>query len=206
MKLDWAISCLFCFLSFCSYFRGRSSQITPQSTWLMDKVIETINVFDSSNIVAVVTKIDHFNTRLLLSHITKALRSNRGTEVPISCETNYTEVFSRCFFAVFSRRILVENEKMCPTLTVGSFFRHERSTFLFSSFVQQLGGGSKHSKSQNLVQNKKKETNGRPGKHNKGPKFDISNFFRHYETFFRIFLLQQRLPLQFFTFPPLPIF
>ena len=94
---------------------------------------------------------------------------------------------------------------MCPTLTVGSFFRHEMSTFLFSSFVQQLGGGSKrggskHSKSQNLVQNKKKETNGCPGKHNKGPKLDISNFFWHYETFFRIFLLQQA-PSSIFYIP-----
>ena len=87
---------------------------------------------------------------------------------------------------------------MCPTLTVGSFFSHERSTFLFSSFVQKLGGGSKrggskHSKSQNLVQNKKKETNGRPGKHNKGPKLDISIFFGTMRHFFEIFFVTGKI-------------
>ena len=53
---------------------------------------------------------------------------------------------------------------------------------------------------------KQKETNGRPRKHNKGPKLHTSNFFRHYETFFRIFLLQQKLPLSIFDISSTSIF
>ena len=52
-----------------------------------------------------------------------------------------------------------------------------------------------------LCKTKRKETNGRPGKHNKGPKLDISNFFRHYETFFRICFVTTKAPPSIFYIP-----
>ena len=62
---------------------------------------------------------------------------------------------------------------MCPTLTVGSFFRHERSTFLF---ICSTTSNLKNFKPQQLqpqkrVQNEKKKQNRRPEarKHTKDP-------------------------------------
>ena len=48
-----------------------------------------------------------------------------------------------------------------------------------------------------LCKTKKKETNGRPGKHNKGPKLDTSNFFGTMRLFSKYFL-SPKGPLQFF--------
>ena len=55
-----------------------------------------------------------------------------------------------------------------------------------------------------LCKTKKKETNGRPGKHNKGPKLGISIFFgtmRHFFDFFvtgKFFKVSEGIPFSYF--------
>ena len=62
---------------------------------------------------------------------------------------------------------------MCPTITVGSFFRHERSTFLFiCSTTSNLNNFKPQQlQPQKRVQNEKKKQNRRPQprKHTKDP-------------------------------------
>ena len=62
---------------------------------------------------------------------------------------------------------------MCPTLTVGSFFRHERSTFLFICSTTSNFNNFKPQQlqPQKRVLNEKKKQNRRPGprKHTKDP-------------------------------------
>ena len=70
---------------------------------------------------------------------------------------------------------------MCPTLTVGSFFTHERSTFLFNNVKpQQL-------QPQKRVQNEKKKQNRRPEhrKHTKNSHIapPVFGTMRRFETF-----------------------
>ena len=78
---------------------------------------------------------------------------------------------------------------MCPTLTVGSFFRHERSTFLFiCSTTSNLNNfKAQQLQPQKRVQNEKKKQNRRPEprKHAKNPHIAPLFFgtMRLFETF-----------------------
>ena len=78
---------------------------------------------------------------------------------------------------------------MCPTLTVGSFFRHERSTFLFicSTTSNLINLKPQQLQPQKRVQNEKKKQNRRPEprKHTKNPHIAPLFFgtMRLFETF-----------------------
>ena len=82
---------------------------------------------------------------------------------------------------------------MCPTITVGSFFRHESSTFLFiCSTTSNLNNFKPQQlKPQKRIQNEKRKQNRRPQprKHTKDP-----TFFRHYATFFEVFWIAPEGP------------
>ena len=93
-------------------------------------------------------------------------------------------------------------EEKCPTLTVGSFFRRVRSTFLFICWTTWMFKTYSNSKRQSHVQSKKKR-NKRPElrQHTKDPPLAFLvflTFFRHYETFLKIFWVHQRVPLLFY--------
>ena len=78
---------------------------------------------------------------------------------------------------------------MCPTITVGSFFRHERSTFLFICSTTSNFNNFKPQQlqPQKRVQNEKKKQNRRPQprKHTLAP------------LFLKFFGLHQRVPPSF---------
>ena len=84
---------------------------------------------------------------------------------------------------------------MCPTITVCSFFRHERSTFLFiCSTTSNLNSFKPQQlQPQKRVQSEKKKQNRRPQlrKHANDP---TPTFFRHYATFFGVFWIAPEGP------------
>ena len=90
---------------------------------------------------------------------------------------------------------------MCPTLTVGSFFRHERSTFLFicSTTSNRNNFEPQQLEPQKRVQNKKKKQNRRPEprNHTKDPLI-APLFFGTMRLFLKPFGLHQRVPPSFF--------
>ena len=78
---------------------------------------------------------------------------------------------------------------MCPTLTVGSFFRHERSIFLFICSVRP-----KHTANHRTPPSKIIKPTSRTLKTTKDPRFGYLgvfnlDFFLHYEAFFKNFLI-----------------
>ena len=79
---------------------------------------------------------------------------------------------------------------MCPTITVGSFFRHERSTFLFICSTTSNFNNFKPQQlqPQKRVQNEKKKQNRRPQprKHTLAPLF--------FSTFFEVFWIAPEGP------------
>ena len=89
---------------------------------------------------------------------------------------------------------------MCPTITVGSFFRHERSTFLFiCSTTSNLNNFKPQQlQPQKRVQNEKKKQNRRPQprKHTKDPTL-APLFFGTMRLFLKFFGLHQRVPPSF---------
>ena len=82
---------------------------------------------------------------------------------------------------------------MCPTITVGSFFRHERSTFLFICSTTSNFNNFKPQQlqPQKRVQNEKKKQNRRPQprKHTLAPLF--------FSTFFEVFWIAPEGPPSF---------
>ena len=86
---------------------------------------------------------------------------------------------------------------MSPTITVGSFFRHERSTFLFiCSTTSNLNNFKPQQlQPQKLVQNEKKKENRRPQprKHTKDPTL-AKLFFGTMRLVLKFFGLHQRVP------------
>ena len=78
---------------------------------------------------------------------------------------------------------------MCPTITVGSFFRPERSTFLFiCSTTSNLNNFKPQQlQPQKRVQNEKKKQNRRPQPRKHTKDFTLAPFFRHYATSFEVF-------------------
>ena len=92
----------------------------------------------------------------------------------------------------------------CPTLTVGSFIRRVRSTFLFicsTTFVlQQLELQRFQAlEAQNLVHNKTDVQNLENIQHTKDPPlvifvFSLKNSFQHYKTFFANFWIAPKCP------------
>ena len=89
---------------------------------------------------------------------------------------------------------------MCPTITVGSFFRHVRSTFLFiCSTTSNLNNFKPQQlQPQKRVQNEKKKQNRRPQprKHTKDPTL-APLFFGTMRHFLKFFGLHQRVPPSF---------
>ena len=89
---------------------------------------------------------------------------------------------------------------MCPTITVGSFFRHERSTFLFiCSTTSNLNNFKpQHLQPQKRVQNEKKKQNRRPEprKHTKDPTL-APLFFGTMRLFFEVFWIAPKGPPSF---------
>ena len=92
---------------------------------------------------------------------------------------------------------------MCPTITVGSFFRHERSTFLFiCSTTSNLNNFKpQHLQPQKRVQNEKKKQNRRPQprKHTKDPTL-APLFFGTMRLFFEVFWIAPEAPLHLFRY------
>ena len=86
---------------------------------------------------------------------------------------------------------------MCPTITVGSFFRHERSTFLFiCSTTSNLNNFKPQQlQPQGRVQNEKKKQNRRsqPRKHTKDPTL-APLFFGTIRLFFEVFWIAREGP------------
>ena len=86
---------------------------------------------------------------------------------------------------------------MCPTITVGSFFRHEKSTFLFiCSTTSNLNNFKPQQlQPQKRVQNEKKKQNRRPQprKHTKDPTL-APLFFGTMGLFLKFFGLHQSAP------------
>ena len=91
---------------------------------------------------------------------------------------------------------------MCPTITVGSFFRHERSTFLFiCSTTSNLNNFKPQQlQPQMRVQNEKKKQNRRPQsrKHSKDPTLAPLSFGTM-RFFFEVFWIAPEGP-PFFCF------
>ena len=93
---------------------------------------------------------------------------------------------------------------MCPTLTVGSIFRHEMSTFLFicsttsnlNNFKPQQLQTSTTPASEARPKRKEKKQNRRPEprKHTKNPHI-APLFFRHYEIFETFWIAPKGPPL-----------
>ena len=100
-------------------------------------------------------------------------------------------------YGLFSRRILVEN---VPDYYSGSFFRHERSTFLFiCSTTSNLNNFKPQQlQPQKRVQNEKKKQNRRPEprKHTKDPT-SAPLFFGTMRLFLKFFGLHQRVAPSF---------
>ena len=92
---------------------------------------------------------------------------------------------------------------MCRTITVGSFFRQERSTFLFiCSTTSNLNNFKPQQlQPQKRVQNEKKKQNRRPQprKHTKDPTL-APLFFGTMRLFLKFFGLHQRNPLHLFQY------
>ena len=91
---------------------------------------------------------------------------------------------------------------MCPTLTVGSFFRRVRFTFLFiCSTTSNLNKFEPQQlEPQKRVQNEKKKQNRRtePQNHTKDPPI-APLFFGTMQLFLKLFGLHQRVPFHFFS-------
>ena len=92
---------------------------------------------------------------------------------------------------------------MCPTLTVGSFFKTRKVHFFVQFICSTTWGRFKTRRFKTLeisepCAKQKKETNGRPGKHNKGPKLDISNFFFGTVRLFSKYFLSPKGPPSIF--------
>ena len=91
---------------------------------------------------------------------------------------------------------------MCPTITVGSFFRHERSTFLFICSTTSNFNNFKPQQlqPQKRVQNEKKKQNRRPQpltKHTKDP--TLAPLFSALCDFFEVFwIAPEGLPFIYF--------
>ena len=89
---------------------------------------------------------------------------------------------------------------MCPTITVGSFFRHERSTFC--SFVQQpQTSTTSNLNNSNLRSASKTKSKNKTDVHNLEITLRIPTFFRNYATFFETFWIEffpQRVPPSIF--------
>ena len=85
---------------------------------------------------------------------------------------------------------------MCPTITVGSFFRPERSTFLFiCSTTSNLNNFKPQQlQPQKRVQNEKKKQNRRPQPRKHTKDFTLAPFFRHYATSFEVFWIAPEGP------------
>ena len=100
---------------------------------------------------------------------------------------------------------------MCPTITVGSFFRHERSTSLFicSTTANLNNFKPQQLQPQKRVQNEKKKQNRRPQprKHTKDPTL-APLFFGTMRLFLKFFGLHQRVPPSFVSIliPPFTFF
>ena len=84
---------------------------------------------------------------------------------------------------------------MCPTITVGSFFRHERSAFLFfCSTTSNLNNSNLRSASK--TKRKKQNRRPQPRKHTKDPTL-APLFFGTMRLFLKFFGLHQRVPPSF---------
>ena len=90
---------------------------------------------------------------------------------------------------------------MCPTLTVGSFFRRVRSTFLFiCSTTSNLNNFEPQQlEPQKRVQNEKKKQNRRPEPRNHTKDPPIVPLFLALSDFFQTFWIAQRVPPSFFS-------
>ena len=86
---------------------------------------------------------------------------------------------------------------MCPTITVGSFFRHERSTFC--SFVQQPQTSTTSNLNNSNLRSASKTKRKQPRKHTKDPTL-APLFFGTMRLFLKFFGLHQRVPLHLFRY------